>query len=93
MEKFELSKIPASETEPTEKVLNPEEAQKLGQDMGEYTKELGSDIEKIKAKLQTEISEKERTELQNLLAELEEQYEGLGGFVSDIKEGNQITEK
>ncbi|MDD3101731.1 MAG: hypothetical protein PHE59_01120 [Patescibacteria group bacterium] len=93
MKNFETPNLSA-ETK-REKALNPNETKELGQDMKEYTEGLKLRIEEIKTELKTETNTGIRVELENELADLEEQYEGLKGFTDDIESGNfeEIIEK
>lgn len=70
-----------------EKELNPEEIEELGGEMGEYVDGLSERIEEIKTELEIITDESRKEELQAELVFLEEQAEGLGDFVEDIKSG------
>ena len=83
-EKFERS-----EAENPERVLSPEEIEQLGGEMGEYTNGLRARVEEIKTELEDPTIDVSRAEtLRTEMEELNEQLEGLGGFVSDIERGN-----
>ncbi|MFA5413468.1 MAG: hypothetical protein WC348_02930 [Patescibacteria group bacterium] len=82
-------KFKSPETESPEKVLSPEEIEQLGGDMTEYAKGLRIRIEEIKTELNDPAIDASRAEtLRAEMAELNEQMEGLNGFVSDIEQGN-----
>jgi hypothetical protein len=83
------------EHEPDEKVLNPEEIEKLGGEMDEYTAGLKTRIDEIKIELENRVSKKKQQELQAELEELQIEYDGLTEFATDIHSGNfeEITEK
>ena len=88
-------KIETPEREPEEKILNPEEIEKLGNEMDEYTVGLKTRIDEIKVELESKPSKKKRQELQTELEELQTEYDGLTEFATDIHSGNfeEITEK
>lgn len=70
-------------------MLSPEEIEQLGGEMGEYADGLRARVEEIKIELNDPAIDASRAEaLRVEMEELNEQLEGLGGFVSDIEQGN-----
>ena len=82
-------KFKSPEMNSPERILSPEEIGQLGGDMAEYTKGLRARVEEIKIELNDPAIDVSRAEmLRTEMTELNEQIEGLGGFVSDIEQGN-----
>jgi hypothetical protein len=82
-------KFKSPEIENPERTLSLEEIEQLGGGMKEYTEGLRVRIEEIRAELADLSIDPEHAEnLRSEMAELEEQIEGLGDFVSDIEQGN-----
>ncbi len=83
-EKFERPEIKSPE-----RILTPEEVDRLGGDMKEYADGLRARVEEIKIELNDPAIDAGRADtLRAEMVELNEQLEGLGGFVSDIEQGN-----
>lgn len=82
------------EYEPDEKILNPEEIEKLGSEMDDYTTQLKVIIKEKKAELETKEGE-ERAVLEAEIKELQTEYDGLKEMADNIESGNfeEITEK
>jgi len=85
--KFMSEKFERPEIESPERALSPEEVEQLGGDMTEYADGLRTRIEEIKIELSDPAVEASRAEaLRVEMTELNEQMEGLDGFVSDIEQ-------
>ena len=84
----------APEYESDEKVLNPEEIEKLGNEMEDYTIQLKAIIEEKKAELEVKKGKKCAT-LEAEIKELQTEYDGLKEMADDIESRNfeEITEK
>lgn len=78
-----------------ERVLNPEEIEELGDEMGQYVVGLKEKIDEIKEELRIRVDDERAKELKAELEELEQEYEGLKDFADAIEAGDfeEITEK
>ena len=84
------------ELEESEKILNPEEIEELGEDMSEYVNGLKIRIDEIEQELKDEKLDKDKkAELEAELEELKEQHKGLKEMADNIESGDfeEITEK